>query len=458
MGQVPAEFTSSSRKPLIASPRSAHDRPVGWCRALSKEMDMASNNAGIVKLGTNNYRIRVRATCPRTGRRKEVERVRECTLTEARALQHQWQGELAASLVVERAARQRLKDFAASWLAGRKGKIKRSTAQKIVDVWDGHIANAMIADLYIDEITIEDVEAWIEELRAKVYVPGKGRASSRKSRSEKSAPRSYSPGTIKGYYVVLRQIIKAACARTRVPNPCEGVEAPTAGKSRKNFLGVDEVGTVLAFIKTDSPDWYAAVLLDVLGGLRWGELSALRFDDLDETEGVIRVRRGNDKGRVVNSTKTGDDDDEPKLVPLLPVVAEVLRERRQQMVRDQHPGLAAGWIFPTKAGGLHKGSPLRDVLDRACAACRTKRRITPHGLRHTANDLLRRVAGGEVVRAIIGHSTPQMTSHYSHVDENEKRLAATRVLDVVTGGKGGITGGMGKIGASESIPETSQVC
>lgn len=110
------------------------------------------------------------------------------------------------------------------------------------------------------------------------------------------------------------------------------------------------------------------------------------------------------------------------------------------MVADQHPGLAEGWIFPTEKGTLHKGSPLRDVLDAACAECKTKRRITTHGLRHTANDLLRRVADGEVVRAIIGHSTPQMTHHYSHVDETEKRTAATRAFAVMTGGKGVIGG------------------
>jgi integrase len=38
------------------------------------------------------------------------------------------------------------------------------------------------------------------------------------------------------------------------------------------------------------------VLLDVFSGLRWGELSALRFDDVDYAEGVIRIRRGNVKG------------------------------------------------------------------------------------------------------------------------------------------------------------------
>ncbi|HUQ02735.1 MAG TPA: tyrosine-type recombinase/integrase, partial [Kofleriaceae bacterium] len=129
-----------------------------------------------------------------------------------------------------------------------------------------------------------------------------------------------------------------------------------------------------------------------------------------------------------------------KLVPLLPVVAESLRAHRLRMVATQHPGLHAGWIFPTEAGGLHKGSPLRKVLDEACAAASVGRRVTPHGLRHTANDLLRRVASAEVTRAIVGHATEQMTHHYSHVDENEKRAAAARVLDVLNGRKGVETG------------------
>lgn len=154
---------------------------------------------GIVKLGTNRYEIRVRATCPRTGRRKEVRSVRECTLTEAQARQHQWRDELIESMRSDKAPQVRLRDFVSAWLDGRKDKIKRTTALKIADVWDGHIANAVIADLYIDEITIEDVEAWIESLRTKTYIPGKGKASKRATRSDKSKPRAYSAGTIKGY-------------------------------------------------------------------------------------------------------------------------------------------------------------------------------------------------------------------------------------------------------------------
>jgi integrase len=184
--------------------------------------------------------------------------------------------------------------------------------------------------------------------------------------------------------------------------------------------------------------------------LRWGELSALRWDDVDEAQEVIRVSRGNYRGTAIDSTKTGT----VKLVPLLPVVAEALRVHRRRMVAAQHPGLRAGWIFPNEAGNLHKGSPLRHVLDEACAAASVGRRVTPHGLRHTANDLLRRVASAEVTRAIVGHATEQMTHHYSHVDEIEKRAAAARVLDVLNGGKGVETGVADREAAAEAdVPQ-----
>ena len=59
-------------------------------------------------------------------------------------------------------------------------------------------------------------------------------------------------------------------------------------------------------------------------------------------------------------------------------------------------------------------------------------RITPHGLRQTGNDLLRRFASREVVMSITGHSTPAMHSHYSHVDAGEKAAAVGKVIELVT--------------------------
>jgi len=208
---------------------------------------------GIVKLGTNHYRIRVRATCPRTGKEKELDRVRRCTLTEARALQHQWREEFVGELAKPATDRVRLRDFATSWLDGREGDLKISSATKIAIVWDLHIAPHKIADLYVDEIKLADVEDWIAWLRAQTYVPGKGKRGGRRTRSEKSKARPYSKGTVKGYYRVLAQLLNVATARAGVRNPCDGLERIKPGKRRKNFLAPDEVGKVLAHVLEHNP-------------------------------------------------------------------------------------------------------------------------------------------------------------------------------------------------------------
>jgi len=111
------------------------------------------------------------------------------------------------------------------------------------------------------------------------------------------------------------------------------------------------------------------------------------------------------------------------------------------MIENEHPGLASGWLFPThgskagksddRAGELHKGNPFGKALDEACVKAGIPR-ITPHGLRHTGNDLLRRFASREVVMAITGHSTPAMHSHYSHVDPDEMAEAVGKVIELVT--------------------------
>lgn len=398
----------------------------------------STKHEGIEQVGPNRYRIRARATCPRTGQRREVDRVRPCSLKEARALQMHWLQEMTAELRTERAPRVRLKDFAASWLAGRKGQIKRGSAVYIATIWDVHIEGTKIAGLYVDDIRPEDVEEWLAGMRAKNYVPG---SAMKRKRSTKSEPRAYKASTIRGAYAKLRQIIREASARARVPNPCDGVRGPKPNRSRNNFLRADEAGKVLAWILVHQPQWYPHVLISLTTGLRWSEVSALVWADLDEADGVIRVVRGQYKGLVSATTKNGESEDAPRVVPLLPEVAEVLRAHRQQMIRDQHPGLAEGWIFPARHGGLYARTPLSDVLTAACAAVGTKHRITGHGLRHTANDLLRRVASSSVTRSIIGHATEAMHQHYTHVDEGERRDAADRAFSGLLPAGGGIRGG-----------------
>jgi integrase len=117
------------------------------------------------------------------------------------------------------------------------------------------------------------------------------------------------------------------------------------------------------------------------------ERATLKWSDVDERAGVIRVVRNIYRGKIQDSTKNGDNEDAPRMVPLLPEVVDALRARRKEMLGAQHPGLDEGWIFPLDSGKVRRASTgVRDALRRACKACSTTWRISPHGLRHTSND------------------------------------------------------------------------
>jgi integrase len=405
-------------------------------------MGERTKHRGIVKLGANMFEVRVRATCPRTGQERSARREFPGTLREARVEQERMRDELISKLNArtEAAPPDTLATFVTSWLASRierdRAKNRRTrpaTAAKIASVWENHLRPTFGA-FYVDAVDRRDVEEWLAE---------QGRSGA-------------SPATVLGRYRVLRGIARAAAKRYDLPRDfCQGVEAPAStdedveARHRDNVLTADELAKVLGAIE---PEWRAAVLLLATTALRWGELSALKWEDVDEGEGVIRVRRVNWKGREVPGTKTGA----ARTVPLLPVVAAELRAHR---ARCKVPGQE--WIFATEkpsryrkgaragevrpAGSLFMGTPLlgeeKGALTRALRAVGITRRVTVHGMRHTANDLLRRVASAEVTRAITGHVTERMTEHYSHVDAGEKRVAASRVLAMLGPKTGGETGG-----------------
>jgi integrase len=118
--------------------------------------------------------------------------------------------------------------------------------------------------------------------------------------------------------------------------------------------------------------------------------------------------------------------------------AEVLRAHRRALVASQAPGLEAGWVFPNNVGRLVNGPELQKPLRRALKKAMITRPFTPHGFRHTFNNLLRQLAASDVVRAITGHSTERMTLHYSHVELHEKSAAVASLVGILeAGGEGG---------------------
>ncbi len=64
-----------------------------------------------------------------------------------------------------------------------------------------------------------------------------------------------------------------------------------------------------------------------------------------------------------------------------------------------------------------------------------------HGLRRSFNNLARQVAGGIIVRSIVGHADEAMTEHYSHVGGAEKLAAVEGMVKLIPGLNGESGGG-----------------
>ena len=147
-----------------------------------------------------------------------------------------------------------------------------------------------------------------------------------------------------------------------------------------------------------------AMLAVMLGaGLRVAELVALAVQDVDLTEGMVRVCNGKgSRDRVV------------------PIGAETVRHLGVWL---QARGLvAAPAVFVSLHHGKHRGQGMttRNVQQwLACLAERAglPRRVTPHMLRHTyATTMLRRGLDLREVQTLLGHSSVATTEIYTHVD------------------------------------------
>jgi integrase len=86
-------------------------------------------------------------------------------------------------------------------------------------------------------------------------------------------------------------------------------------------------------------------------------------------------------------------------------------------------------VVNTDFGPLRRSSSMTGAWRACLKAAGITERFTPHGLRRTFNDMLRRAKMDPVIaKALTGHVTDQMREHYSTVGLDEKRAAVASVL------------------------------
>ena len=254
----------------------------------------------------------------------------------------------------------------------------------------------------------------------------------------------YAKPTLQSVWATLRAMLKrAVIMRDFDHDPTSGVKFDigdhVGGEQRperksKETLTREELGRMLEAAKTESPDVRAMIVVQVSTGLRFCELSALEWQDVDLDNGRLKIQRSQVEGRVgPPKTEVTRRD-----VYLSPAIIEALKEHRRWQVQKQVAGLSKGLVFPSNTGGYRNPALFKKPLTRCCKLAGVEKHISSHCLRKTANNLLRQANNSDVVvRAMIGHATSEMTRLYSNVGDDEKAQAHAAafgdVLNVAVG-------------------------
>lgn len=149
-------------------------------------------------------------------------------------------------------------------------------------------------------------------------------------------------------------------------------------------------------------------------GLRNGELVALRLQDLDFAQQMVRVARG----------KGG----KPRMVPMGEQAAQwlsaYLERVRPHWLRN--PDCPA--VFLDRWGQQALASAGLSVIVRQIGLrSQIGKAITPHLLRHScATHMLRRGAGLRHIQELLGHNSVASTEHYTRVELSDLRKVLAR--------------------------------
>lgn len=294
---------------------------------------------------------------------------------------------------------------------GRRGELAARSITAIDCARENWI-DPVLGSKPIGKVTVHDVDDLIRTMRRK----------------------GLAPKSIRNYVGTLSAMFKWAAEPKRqaawgvAANPCVGSNLP--GRAAKkaageiSYLTTDEVWTLA---DAAQPGPYAQVdrvlyLTAAMTGLRFGELLALRWQDIDWAGATVHVRRNYDYvNKILKAPKSG----KVRSVPLAPELAAELDalSRSSRFTRDSN------LVF----GDPRDGQPLRRTptmrrYQRALAAALLDPGFDFHDLRHTFGTRL--AAAGEPMRDIqeyMGHadlSTTQIYSHFAPRAEAAARIGA----------------------------------
>lgn len=150
---------------------------------------------------------------------------------------------------------------------------------------------------------------------------------------------------------------------------------------------------------------WAVIELLFCTGMRIGELCDLKNEDIDLTEGRVRIHGKGNKERIVD------------ICP-----AEALTALQEWLKIRSLGSRAEDAVFTNRLGNGLSAQSVRAMVHSLARKCNIDKNVTPHMFRHTfASLLLEEDVDVAYIQQILGHSSIATTQIYLHVNPRRQR-------------------------------------
>lgn len=202
--------------------------------------------------------------------------------------------------------------------------------------------------------------------------------------------------------VALRQFLAFLVKRGELKvNPAQGIKAPKVGKHLPKNIDAEQV-TQLLNIQSDKPlaqRDLAMMELMYSSGLRLSELQGLNLDNMDLTNGEVKVLGKGNKERIV------------------PIGSKAITAIQNWLVVREQFQPKENALFINQRGGRLSHRSIQLAMEKWGKIQALDTHLHPHKLRHSfATHLLEASQDLRAVQELLGHSSLSTTQIYTHLD------------------------------------------